>query len=314
MVEHAPRYPSYDPSIEPFEAGVEPFEERPVSYQVAPYQVGPSARTNYGERSLPLFLSDSEGEPDPSEYMPPLARKQGSYTLRVLMSVSACATLGLLAALVSSDSAREIIASAKASTTAVLSAASAAIQPSSAHPRAADTQRADVPVKETARLPMQEMQPPVSRTVTTGVAVAAVTPTRDDIKTAYQSALQGSPPPAAVVPPSTAVIPETVAPPPDAIHRLEASEIASLLQRANALIATGDIAAARLVLRRAAEAGDAHAAMTLGGTYDPAVLEKIGVHGVVPDLAMARSWYEKAKRFGAPEATGQLELLANRQR
>ena len=68
------------------------------------------------------------------------------------------------------------------------------------------------------------------------------------------------------------------------LFRSEASEIASLIQRANALIATGDIAAARLVLRRAAEAGDGRAAMTLGGTYDPAVLEKLGVHGVVPDL------------------------------
>jgi TPR repeat protein len=54
--------------------------------------------------------------------------------------------------------------------------------------------------------------------------------------------------------------------------------------------------------------------MMLAGTYDPTVLEKLGVHGVVPDLAMARSWYEKAKRFGAPEATSQLDKLANRQR
>jgi hypothetical protein len=299
MIDHAPRYPSYDP-------GIEPYEERPTSNPVAHYQVGRSARTNYGERSLPLFLSDSDGEPDPSEYMP-LQRKRGSYTLSVLLSVSACVTLGLLAALVSSDSAREIIAGAKASTTAVLSAASAAIQPSSAQPRPADAPRPDVPLKETARLPTQEMQPPVSQSVTTSVAVAAVAPSREDIKTAYQSALQGSAPP-------TAVVPETATPPADAIHHLDAGEITALLQRANALIATGDLAAARLVLRRAAEAGDGHAAMTLGGTYDPSVLEKLGVHGVVPDLGMARSWYEKARRFGAPEAAAQLEVLANRQR
>jgi hypothetical protein len=43
------------------------------------------------------------------------------------------------------------------------------------------------------------------------------------------------------------------------------------------------------------------------------VLEKLGVHGVVPDLAMARGWYEKAKQFGATEATQRLELLASRQ-
>jgi TPR repeat protein len=67
-------------------------------------------------------------------------------------------------------------------------------------------------------------------------------------------------------------------------------------------------------LHRAADAGDARAAMTLAATYDPVILEKLAVRGVVPDLAMARSWYEKARQFGAPEAASRLELLASRQR
>jgi hypothetical protein len=301
MDDHAPRYPTYDPNVEPY-------EQRTTSHPVAPYQR--SVRTNFGE--MPLFLSDADGEPDPSEYGQPLVPKPRSYTFSVLMSVTALTTLGLLAALVSSDSARDIIRSAQASTTAVLSAASAAVQPSSMRPRASDGQinPPDVPLKETARLPAPETQMPIEKSATASVAVAAVVPTGDDIKTAYQGALQGSAPPPAA---PAAVAPETATPPADTIHRLEASEIASLIQRANALIATGDIAAARLVLRRAAEAGDGRAAMTLGGTYDPAVLEKLGVHGVVPDLAMARSWYEKAKRFGAQDAITQLDLLANRQ-
>jgi TPR repeat protein len=91
------------------------------------------------------------------------------------------------------------------------------------------------------------------------------------------------------------------------------AEIASSLRRGDALIASGDLAAARLVLRRAADAGDARAAMTLAETYDPAFLEKLGVHGVAPDLAMARGWYEKAKKLGATEATQRLELLASKQ-
>jgi cell division protein FtsB len=94
---------------------------------------------------------------------------------------------------------------------------------------------------------------------------------------------------------------------------LDPNEIASSLRRGDALIASGDLAAARLVLRRAADAGDARAAMTLAETYDPAILEKLGVHGVVPDLAMARGWYESAKKFGATEATQRLELLASKQ-
>jgi hypothetical protein len=98
----------------------------------------------------------------------------------------------------------------------------------------------------------------------------------------------------------------------DAIHPLPPDEIASLLKRADNLIASGDIAAARLVLRRAAEAGDGRAAVTLAGTYDPAVLGKLGVHGVVADVAMAQAWYEKARKFGSAEARQRIEALASK--
>jgi hypothetical protein len=97
-----------------------------------------------------------------------------------------------------------------------------------------------------------------------------------------------------------------------AMHYLDPNEIAALLKRGDDLIASGDFAAARLVLRRAAEAGDAHAAMTLAETYDPVILERLGVHGFVPDVAMARGWYEKAKQFGSAEAPQRLEVLASK--
>ena len=198
--------------------------------------------------------------------------------------------LAAFAALVTSDSARDVFASAKASSAAALSVASVVMQPSALRPKAAE-----------------ESAPPLAAdSQAAAVTVAAVMPSRDDIKTAYQSVVQGGAP-------QTATAPEAAVPA-DVIHHLDASEIAALLKRADALIASGDVAAARLVLRRAAEAGDAHAAMMLAGTYDPTVLEKLGVHGVVPDLAMARSWYEKARRFGASDASSQLEKLANRQR
>jgi TPR repeat protein len=135
--------------------------------------------------------------------------------------------------------------------------------------------------------------------------MAAATPTREDIKSAYQSALQGAAPPAA----SAA---ESVAPSVPVRH-LDPGEIASALTRGTALIASGDLAAARLVLRRAADAGDARSAMALAETYDPAILEKLGVHGVVPNLAKARDWYEKARQFGATEANQRLEVLASKQ-
>jgi TPR repeat protein len=293
MVDHAPRYPSYDPDIEPY-------EEKLTGHSVAPYRFGQSDRTNYREESVPLFLSDYDDEPDPSEYMPPVRRKRGSYiTSRILAAALASAAVAILVALFSSDAARDVIASAKASSTAVLSAASAAVQANST--QATQPKARDVLLKDPTRLSAPENPAPAPRAVTT----AAVAPTREDIKTAYQSALQSGAP-------QTAAVPE-LAIPGDAIHQLDPNEVASLLKRADALIASGDLAAARLVLRRAAEAGDARAALTLAGTYDPTVLEKLGVHGVVPDLAMARSWYEKAKQFGASEATSQLELLASKQ-
>ena len=151
----------------------------------------------------------------------------------------------------------------------------------------------------------------------------AVAPTPEEITTAYQSAIPNgraaAATPLAAVPPAAApvaALPPAPVPEPlipgDAIHRLDPNEIASSLKRADDLIASGDLAAARLVLRRAANAGDARAAMTLAGTYDPVILEKLGVHGIVPDVAMARVWYEKAKKFGSAEAPRRLELLASK--
>jgi hypothetical protein len=306
MADHAPRYPSFESEAEPYEEGLEERLTNP-SHPVAPYQPRQSARSNYAERSVPLFLSDREGVPHPSEYAPSSQGKVklGSYyTSRILAGALGGAVLAIVAALVTSDSARQFVASAKASSVAALSVASVVMQPSSTpRPRAPEAQMTvpEAQVKQAAE-PTAPDNPALGAT---GVAVAAVTPTRDDIKTAYQSALQT---------PQTAAAPEAAVPPPDVIHHLDAGEIASLLKRADAMIASGDVAAARLVLRRAGDAGDARAAMMLAGTYDPTVLEKLSVRGVVPDLAMARSWYEKANRFGASGASTQLERLANRQR
>ena len=87
-------------------------------------------------------------------------------------------------------------------------------------------------------------------------------------------------------------------------------EIAMLTKRSEELIAQGDIAAARLMLTRAAEAGDARAALVLGATYDSVMLRKLGVLGVAPDVALARAWYGKAAEYGSGEATVRLEQLA----
>jgi TPR repeat protein len=93
---------------------------------------------------------------------------------------------------------------------------------------------------------------------------------------------------------------------------LSGSERALLLERGRAYFDAGDVAAARLMFRRAAGAGDAAAALAMGATYDPAVLANHFVRGLGADLAQARSWYEKARELGSPEGPRRLEMLAHR--
>jgi hypothetical protein len=102
------------------------------------------------------------------------------------------------------------------------------------------------------------------------------------------------------------------------VRQLDREEITYLLKRGQEFVLAGDLASARLMLQRAAEAGDARAALMLAGTYDPAMLEKIGiqgfgpdiVRGFVPDMALARTWYQWAKEFGSTEAARRLDTLA----
>jgi hypothetical protein len=128
-----------------------------------------------------------------------------------------------------------------------------------------------------------------------------------------------APPPQAVAPPPVAAVPPPVAavPPPapaPAVRALDSEEMAAMLKRGESFIATGDIAAARLLLRRVAEAGNARAALALGATYDPAVLKQIGILGAAADVKQARTWYEKAAALGSPEAPKRLEQLAQQAR
>jgi TPR repeat protein len=93
---------------------------------------------------------------------------------------------------------------------------------------------------------------------------------------------------------------------------LDPEGIKLLMKQGEQLIAAGDVATARTVLRRAADAGDANAAMALGATYDPNVLARLGVVGVSAEVEKVRSWYQKAETLGSPDARRRLDLLANR--
>jgi Sel1 repeat len=90
---------------------------------------------------------------------------------------------------------------------------------------------------------------------------------------------------------------------------LGADELTGLLKRAQDFINAGDFSGARLLLRRAAEAGSAEAAVALGATFDPNFLRKSGAVGIEPDVDRARQWYQKAAELGSPVAAKQLESL-----
>jgi TPR repeat protein len=91
----------------------------------------------------------------------------------------------------------------------------------------------------------------------------------------------------------------------------DAAEIALMMKTGAELMTSGDVAGARLLYQRAAEAGEAMAAFALAETYDPLVLRKLNARGgIAPDVALAHSWYEKAMDLGSATAPERLERLA----
>ena len=138
-----------------------------------------------------------------------------------------------------------------------------------------------------------------------------------------ESVALAAPPEAQAVQVPTVAVPTIAVPPPASetpapapapspqpkTLRLAADEIATLVKRGKDALASGDFAAARLLLRRAAEAGNADAAMALGATYDPLVIRRLGAVGAEPDAARARKWYQQAIDLGSTAAAQPLASL-----
>jgi hypothetical protein len=94
---------------------------------------------------------------------------------------------------------------------------------------------------------------------------------------------------------------------------LEAADIKLMVKSGLEYMANGKVGAARLMFQSAAEAGEAAAAFALAETYDPIVLEKLGVKGgITPDVAVAQRWYEKAKELGSSTAPERIARLTRR--
>jgi TPR repeat protein len=307
MVDHRPQYRPYDPDIRPYDPDIEEYRENLSDRRVVPYKLEQSYRTDSNSQdSIPLFLSDYDGEPYPSEYMTPVRKdRRLSVSSRILAAVLASAAVAILVAMFSSDATRDLIVNAKASSTTVVPA------PSAAQPNPAQQTARDIALKDPTRLSAPANQTAGVRTVTT-VAVAA--PTREEIAAAYQSALPSRAPAAAAAavataPIATAPVAAPANPPP--ARKLDAEEVAMLLNRAKGLLAAGDIASARLLLERAADAQETRAMLLLAQTYDPEVLGTQDIRNIVPDPAMARVWYQKAAQLGSADAQRRLAQLQN---
>lgn len=96
--------------------------------------------------------------------------------------------------------------------------------------------------------------------------------------------------------------------PPKAADALPPELMAALLKRGDQSLGLGDIAAARLLFQRAAEAGSAAAATSLGKTYDPNFIAP----GSKPDPARAVTWYRTAAALGDPHAADLMQRLEQR--
>ena len=112
-----------------------------------------------------------------------------------------------------------------------------------------------------------------------------------------------------VPPVNHAVVPHEVSPTTDSLavnDRLHAplsgAEVSAFIQRGDTLLARGEVASARLFYERAADAGNAQAALRLGTTFDFSFLARINLSRAYADRALAISWYRRALVLGAAEA------------
>jgi TPR repeat protein len=100
-------------------------------------------------------------------------------------------------------------------------------------------------------------------------------------------------------PPTKQIVPEAVSAPAVQPARFEN---AVLMERGRDLLKSGDVASARLVFNRLANAGIADAALALAATYDPRYLAQHNFIGVAGDETKAHDWYQRASELGSTEA------------
>ena len=257
------------------------FDEPRRDPQHAPYTSGPSTDFS-SDDSIPL--SDLQGQPDPREFASLAASQRTGILTRVVAGGLVVSAFAILVAVFNSDVTRVVIDKARATmggATGDQSATQAALNPPA--------------VRQILLEVLARVSDPVTPASVNVSAPRLGTPSREAIISAYHSALQSQAPAARTG--NEAAAPSKT---------LDAETLAALMTRAKSLLARGDIAAARLLLERAANAQDATAAFLLAQTYDPAVLGVRDTRSITPDPVMARDWYRKAVSFGSVDAQQRL--------
>jgi TPR repeat protein len=337
--------PSRERNVESFDEDASVIEF--MSYRSAPPVSKGGVRP---DDAIPLFLSDPEAEEEEAPRRPSFGRirdheddepprfLKASIAPRIIkVGIFAVSAAAIIAAILSVQNPLDLFTNAKASLTSSSGGQPAAIPSATAQLRPAP--EPVVAVRTASADPATpEIQPNLGARSLSPTAKSG--PTRDEIASAFRTARQDQPevrlPPAAVAPPpppaaaaappaaasaAVAALPPAAAfPPPTAdlpaaaaptAKRLAADEVAALLKRAKSLIAIGDFAPARLLLKRAADAQEASAALLLAQTYDPAVLGKQDMRSITPDPAKAREWYQKAAQYGSVDAQQRLSQMQN---
>jgi hypothetical protein len=264
------------------------FDEPQRDPQHAPDSSGPSADFSVDD-SISLFLSDLQDQPDPREFAPLAASQRTSVLTRVVAGGLVVSAFAILVAVFNSDVTRVLIDKARATmggATRDQSATQAASNPPA--------------VREILLKALARASDPVTPASVNASAPRLGTPSREDIVSDDRAALQSQAPAARTG--NEAAAPSKT---------LDAETLAALMTRAKSLLALGDIAAARLLLERAANALDATAAFLLAQTYDPAVLGVRDTRSIRADPVMARDWYRKAASFGSADAQQRLTQLQN---
>ena len=221
---------------------------------------------------LPLFLSDLQDQPDLQKFEPFAARQWTRILARVVAGGLVVAAFAILVSIGSATRDQ-------------------ATQAASNQPAARKILLNDDPARAT-----NPVTPPSVNSERGAIATAGREVIGSDNRTAQRSQV-----------PATRTENKGAAP----SKTLDAETLAALMIRARSMLTLGDIAAARLLLERAANAQDATAAFMLARTYDPAVLGVRNTRSITPDPVMARDWYRKAASFGSADAQQRLTQLQN---